>query len=189
MIHRVMTNASVTNASAIAWCPLCKDAGQTYAPTQTILICQSCDELFCCRHAYGGQTNSVPWHPQHTCEEFDSFKRDSTFRSVAQIRQAKEDELEQQSRELRHQIEIASEQWELSLTAKNDEARLRKIEKARLERERREAGERARLAYEREQAARRVARENEDRASEEMVQKMFVRCPFCSQAVERISGW
>lgn len=188
-IQRVLALASATKASQIVWCPFCKDVGQTYAANQTILICHSCERLFCCRHTYRGQPNSVPWHPKHTCEEYDKSQDDPTFRSSAQIQQARQDALDQQSRDLSRQIEISNEDWELSLTRKNDEAKLRKIEKARLERERREEEERRRRAQEKREAARKAARDAENRASEGMIQQAFVRCPFCQQPVEKISGW
>ncbi|KAJ4412544.1 hypothetical protein N0V82_008721 [Gnomoniopsis sp. IMI 355080] len=187
--RKILFRASAANASQIAWCPFCKNVGQTYTPKQAVLICHSCKELFCCRHTSGGQNNSVPWHPQHTCEEFDQSKRNPSFRIASQIKQAKQDEFDQQSRELARQIEIAGENWELSLTRKDDEAKLRKIEKARVERERREAEERERLAREQKEAARRAAREAEERVGENMVRKTFGRCPFCYQAVEKTYGW
>lgn len=188
-MRRVLTLASETNAAQIAWCPFCPNHGQTYSSNQTIAACRSCSGLFCCGHAHLGLPKAVPWHSEHTCDEYDRFRRDPAFRSAAQIKRAIQDELDGQSRELRRQIEVAAEDWELSLTKKDDEARLRKIEKARIERERRDEEERVRLEEERREAARKAAREAEDRLGAETVDRVFVRCPSCKRPVERIDGW
>lgn len=188
-MRRVLNLASETKTIQIAWCPFCPNHGQTYNTSQTIAVCLSCSGLFCCGHARLGLDRAIPWHPEHTCEEYDRSVRDAAFRSAAQIQKAIQDERDNHSRELRHQIEVAAEQWELSLTRKDDEAKLRKIEKARIERERRDEEERIQRRKARQEVERKAAREAEARQGEDTVNRQFMRCPFCKKPVERISGW
>lgn len=146
------------------------------------MICRTCDTLFCYHHR-------VLWHDEHTCEQYDKSRHDPNYRSPIQIENARLAGLERQSRDLLRQITIANEDWESRLVQKDESAKLRKIELARLRRERREEEERQREEMARLEDARKACRAAEDQLSESLVDKIFVRCPYCEAPVEKIDGW
>lgn len=153
---------------------------------QPVVICQQCQGFFCYRHKVG-------WHFEHTCEEYDRFMEDHSFRSQSQRKRDEEDVLESQSRELERQITIADEEWRRGLLKKGDEAKLGQIERERRKREQREreAALRAeqRRREEEAEARRRADREAEERLGRQTAETITQKCPNCREGVQKTFGW
>lgn len=149
---------------------------------QPLVVCQSCQGLFCYRH-------KVKWHFEHTCEEYDEFMINPSFRSKAQLKTAELDGLETQSRQLERQIAASDEEWRLSLLRKEDEGRLRQIEKERLRREQQEKEAERRRRDAQAEAQRRADREAEERLGKMTAENNSVKCPGCKEGVQKYDGW
>ncbi|KAI3391284.1 hypothetical protein diail_7643 [Diaporthe ilicicola] len=172
----------------IVWCPFGCGTSQTHSSgqQQPIVLCRNCDRQFCYVHG-------VEWHREHTCDEYDAYLRDPTFRSQAQRDNDSREALSRHIEETKRRIQLAEEDHQLRCLREQEAAEARRIEQARIAREAREAAERAAREEARrlkEEEDRRVAQlEADDRLGSETVSANATRCPTCKIPVQRIDGW
>lgn len=134
------------------------------------------------------------WHSDYSCQEYDAFLADRTFRTTAQQQAQLEEAEDDQARQLQMAIENARQLFQQALLEEEEAAQERaRLEQVRREREAREARERARREEERrqaEEAAReRGLRQAESKASEKAVKKTTHPCPKCRVRIFKDGGW
>lgn len=186
--ERLFIETIASKVSNVVWCPFGCGTSQVHSSgdQQPIVQCRSCGRQFCYVHA-------VEWHQEHTCHEYDIYLRDSAFRSKIQKENDSRDALHQHIEETRRRIQYAEEEYRLRCLREQQAAEARRIEKARIEREAREAAERAAREEARrrqEEERRRVAQlQADERLGEQTVTANAVRCPACKMFVQKIYGW
>lgn len=172
----------------MVWCPFGCETPQVHSigERQPIVQCHSCGRHFCYVH-------KVEWHQEHTCDEYDIYQRDPTFRSRIQLENDAREALNRHISETRLRIQHAEEEHELRCLRESQAAEARRIEKARIAREARLAAERAakeEARRRRREEYRRVAqRTAEERQGEQTVHANSTKCPWCGHFVQRIDGW
>ncbi|KAK6850113.1 hypothetical protein PG995_013946 [Apiospora arundinis] len=161
-------NKTLSSNAQFVWCPLndC-ESGQIHPPgtKQPVVLCESCDRLFCFTH-------HTEWHRDHTCDEWEQYLADRTFRS--QIAEAEV--------KLRQSIMSAEE----AAKDRYAVAQARRQEEERAKAERRRIKEQRRLA--REEELRKLARQQEKEQGELTVKRSSRSCPKCKQPSQKISG-
>lgn len=172
----------------VVWCPFGCETSQVHniGERQPIVQCHSCGRHFCYIH-------KVEWHREHTCEEYDMHQRDHTFRSKLQLENDAREALNRHISDTRLRIQRAEEECKLRCLRESQAAEARRIEKARIAREAREAAERAareEARRRREEEERRVAQLNAaEIQGRQTVYANSTKCPWCGHFVQRIDGW
>lgn len=174
--------------SNVVWCPFGCGSSQVHSSgeRQPIVQCRTCGRPFCYVHG-------VEWHREHTCYEYEMHLRDPTFRSKIQRENESREALSRHIEETRRRMQHAEDEFRLRCLREQQAAEARRIEKARIEREAREAAERAAKDEARrrqEEEERRVAqRKADERLGEQTVTANAIRCPACRIFVQKIDGW
>ncbi|KAK9770107.1 putative RING-type domain-containing protein [Seiridium cardinale] len=183
-------NRILGDAKGFAWCPLGCSSGQVHYPgvTQPVVLCQSCNRLWCFRHR-------VEWHTDYSCEEYESYLADpGNFRSQIQVQRDLEAAQDEWDRQIERQIEEAEYRFNQIILVEQDAAQERwRFEEAQRERERAEAEERARQEEERRRAEElereRARREVQAQQGEETAQRLTKPCPSCGVRIQKDGGW
>lgn len=135
----------------------------------------------------------MEWHAGYSCEEWEQFRHDPTFRSRFQLLN---EAAKAQSRAIRvaqRDAEIAQERFEISLqhnkheaTALQEKLQAQTEHQEDLLRIKEDEMERKREHEKKE----REQREAESRLSQEYKEKEYKACPQCITTwIERIDGW
>ncbi|KAI8631805.1 hypothetical protein F5Y19DRAFT_492755 [Xylariaceae sp. FL1651] len=172
------------------WCPLGCGTGMVLDAglKHTITLCLACNRQFCSRHR-------VPWHFEHTCDEYDLLLAEPSFRSEAQAKADREEAEALEEEELRRSIENAEDLFAQSLM--KEEAAAEARWRAMLERinyERQLAAERAareaQRQREREAAIELAARKKSEEDSTRNVFRQLTKpCPHCKVPIQKDGGW
>ncbi|KAK8100535.1 hypothetical protein PG999_010909 [Apiospora kogelbergensis] len=183
-------NKTLSTIGRFVWCPLRNcESGQIHQPgaKQPVVLCDGCDRLFCFTH-------HTEWHRDHTCDEWEQYLADPTFRSQVQREQDQEEAREAEMVALNRRIAEAEAVLRQSIMSAEEAAKDRfEVAEARRREEERLAAERARVEEQRrleqEEKLRKQARRQEEKEGAEMVKKKFKRCPGCRRPTEKIDGW
>ncbi|KAI1757502.1 hypothetical protein F4782DRAFT_546644 [Xylaria castorea] len=151
---------------------------------QGITLCLARNRQFCSRH-------QVAWHAEFTCDEYELFLKDPSFRSTAQLNAAKEETYALQDEQLRQLIKDADDNFAHSLMNERQasQARLEKnARELRLAEER--AAREAQRRRERDEAERLLERKRlEEELSNESLRRVARPCPGCGVPIQRNGGW
>ncbi|KAI0437836.1 hypothetical protein F4803DRAFT_565726 [Xylaria telfairii] len=175
----------ISNTYHLVWCPLCgTQMAQYEGAEQGITLCLACNRQFCSRH-------QVSWHAEFTCDEYEIFLTDPSFRSKAQLAAAEQEAYGLQDEQLRQLIQDADDNFAHSLMNERQASQARLEKKAR---ERRLAEERAvreaQRQREREEAERVLERKRqEEKLTGESIRRKTKPCPGCRVPIEKNGGW
>ncbi|KAI1121717.1 hypothetical protein F5Y10DRAFT_271792 [Nemania abortiva] len=173
------------------WCPLLGCGASMVHSTGVqhgITWCRACKRQFCSRH-------KIAWHYEYTCDEYDRYLADPSFRSKAQKKAAKEAEDASQDDQLQQRINDAENLFSQSLMNEIQAAEARR--QAAIEREARErrlaeeiaAREAQRRRQEEEARKLRERQKEEDERSTREILKVTKPCPNCQTAIQKNGGW
>ncbi|KAK8066146.1 hypothetical protein PG997_012893 [Apiospora hydei] len=130
-------NKTLSSIGQFVWCPFggC-ESGQIHSPgaQQPVVLCQSCGRQFCFTH-------HTSWHREHTCEEWDQFLADDSFRSWTQREEDRENAYDADMAALDRRINEAEYILRESIMSAEEAAKER-FEFAEARRRRRRSGQR-----------------------------------------------
>ncbi|KAJ2998835.1 hypothetical protein NUW58_g201 [Xylaria curta] len=178
-------NELITKTFSTIVCPGCGEQMTQSRGTQYgITLCLNCNRQFCSRH-------KILWHYEHTCDEYETFLADPTFRSNAQIEAARREEYAFQDEQLSQRIKDADNHFAQSLMKEKEASQARRqAELERQARERRLAEERAareaQQRREREEARKLSERKQRE---EELTKRITKPCPRCQVEIVKDGGW
>ncbi|KAK7966924.1 uncharacterized protein PG986_001201 [Apiospora aurea] len=180
---------TISSISHFVWCPLSGcESGQIHwsGIRQPLVLCQGCRRQFCFTH-------QTAWHREHTCDEWDQYLADDTFRSQLQREREREEAYDAEIASLDLRIKEAKHQFQQSILSAEDAAKARfEFAEARRREEERAAAERARVEEQRrlarEEEQRKLARRREMEEGEKTVSKLSRPCPGCKRPTEKIDG-
>lgn len=175
---------------AFVWCPLgCGTGVIHFAGNEyPVVHCPRDDRQFCFRHR-------IPWHSDHTCEEYDAFLQDPEhFRSRTQKQREIYRIRELNRKRSRAAYEEAEARFAESLLREDEAAEARRrAHQIRIERERREAEERAQREEEerklQEDLRHRARLRGEEAATNTTLSRVTKRCPGCGVSIIKDGGW
>ncbi|KAI0886639.1 uncharacterized protein GGS22DRAFT_178767 [Annulohypoxylon maeteangense] len=186
--HKREIDSLVSKAENFIWCPLgCESGLIHYAGNkQPIVYCPRDNRQFCFRHR-------IPWHSEHTCDEYDAFLDDPEhFRSQVQIQREVYRVQELDRKRSRQEYEEAEEFWRWLQEEEAAKASQR-AHNIRIEQERRRAEERVRLEEEQRKAQEALQHQarlrKEEIESNQTVHRVTRRCPKCRVPIQKNGGW
>ncbi|KAK8003209.1 hypothetical protein PG989_002928 [Apiospora arundinis] len=176
--------------SRFVWCPLndC-ESGQIHSAGagQPVVLCQGCSRRFCFTH-------QTEWHSDYTCEEWDQYLADDTFRSQIQRGRERDEAHDGEIADLDRRINEAKHNFRQSIMSAEDASRERfEFAEARRREEERAAAERARIEEQRrlvrKEERRKLARLREMEEGELTVSQVSKPCPRCKRPTQKNEGW
>ncbi|TGJ83113.1 hypothetical protein E0Z10_g5646 [Xylaria hypoxylon] len=138
---------------------------------------------YCSRHL-------VPWHAEHTCDEYDTFLTDPTFRSKTQINKKHEKTQSLQDEQLSQRIREADDLFAQSLMNEKQASQARleaEIERRRIAQEK--AAREAQRRRELEEAKKLLERKKQEEGlTNERFRYLTKPCPQCNAPIEKNGG-